>query len=193
MWAFAVLLVMAAGMFPLQAHRRPGSQREAGKIFILVGLALVTFLTVIFTRGLKWQAPVVCLAWFDRALGVSFQKIGVAFMPALDEGTTLDMPITVPRGQRYAVGRRSQGPRCAAARLSRSRIRDRQSRSGRYADRSRAARHGRNLRQFPAQGAVAQASPQVCRRRAANRRCADGARRTGIYSSEPQTRRIATA
>src|SRR6185503_13831984 len=24
-------------------------------------------------------------------------KIGVAFMPALDEGTTLDMPITVPR------------------------------------------------------------------------------------------------
>src|SRR5262249_43693763 len=26
-----------------------------------------------------------------------FQKIGVAFMPALDEGTTLDMPITVPR------------------------------------------------------------------------------------------------
>ncbi len=26
-----------------------------------------------------------------------FNKIGVAFMPALDEGTTLDMPITVPR------------------------------------------------------------------------------------------------
>src|SRR5260221_82553 len=26
-----------------------------------------------------------------------FPKIGVAFMPALDEGTTLDMPITVPR------------------------------------------------------------------------------------------------
>src|SRR5204863_1434287 len=24
-------------------------------------------------------------------------KIGVAFMPALDEGTTLDMPVTVPR------------------------------------------------------------------------------------------------
>ena len=27
----------------------------------------------------------------------TFHKIGVAFMPALDEGTTLDMPITVPR------------------------------------------------------------------------------------------------
>src|SRR4029079_12594293 len=27
----------------------------------------------------------------------SLPKIGVAFMPALDEGTTLDMPITVPR------------------------------------------------------------------------------------------------
>ena len=26
-----------------------------------------------------------------------FPKIGVAFMPPLDEGTTLDMPITVPR------------------------------------------------------------------------------------------------
>ena len=26
-----------------------------------------------------------------------FPKIGVAFMPMLDEGTTLDMPVTVPR------------------------------------------------------------------------------------------------
>ena len=30
-------------------------------------------------------------------LAFRFPKIGVAFMPALDEGTTLDMPVTVPR------------------------------------------------------------------------------------------------
>src|SRR5207247_5520074 len=52
----------------------------------------------IWTEGWKWRAmSLVSLL----AIGVWAYhirpKIGAAFMPALDEGTTLDMPITVPR------------------------------------------------------------------------------------------------
>ena len=60
--------------------------------------ALVTSLTVIFTRGV--QVAGLCRLASLVAIGLwayHFPKIGVAFMPALDEGTTLDMPITVPR------------------------------------------------------------------------------------------------
>ena len=57
----------------------------------------VTFLTVISTRGLKWQALSLASLVVIGLWAHTFTKIGVAFMPALDEGTTLDMPITVPR------------------------------------------------------------------------------------------------
>src|SRR5204863_2600244 len=97
MWMFAVLLILAAGMFPLQALVGQGASESAWKWSFLIVFGLVTFLTVVYTRGLKWQitslASLVVLGlWAFR-----FSKIGVAFMPALDEGTTLDMPITVPR------------------------------------------------------------------------------------------------
>ncbi|HTU27196.1 MAG TPA: efflux RND transporter permease subunit, partial [Pirellulales bacterium] len=97
MWAFAVLLVMAAGMFPLQAIVGLGASEIAWKGAFLTVFALVTGLTVICTRGLKWQAlSLASLIWIGL-WAYRFSKIGVAFMPALDEGTTLDMPITVPR------------------------------------------------------------------------------------------------
>jgi len=97
MWAFSVLLIMAAGMFPLQAIIGQGASEEAWETTFFVVFGLVTFLTVISTRGLRWQvlsfvSLVVISLWSH-----GFTKIGVAFMPALDEGTTLDMPITVPR------------------------------------------------------------------------------------------------
>ncbi len=97
MWMFAVLLVLAAGMFPLQAIVGQGTSEAAWKMTFLGVFAGVTSLTVICTRGVHWQ--VVSLA---SLVGIGlwayhFTKIGVAFMPALDEGTTLDMPITVPR------------------------------------------------------------------------------------------------
>jgi Cu(I)/Ag(I) efflux system membrane protein CusA/SilA len=166
MWMFAVLLILAAGMFPLQAVFGQGASEEAWKTTFLLVFGLVTSLTVVFTKGkpgdrlslvagcaliaitaalimaglklsgtylylpfignvavLKWflygaAAAVSVLLFFiafrvDSAsiwratslsslvwIGLwaySFPKIGVAFMPALDEGTTLDMPITVPR------------------------------------------------------------------------------------------------
>ncbi|MFO1094060.1 MAG: hypothetical protein U0992_12225 [Planctomycetaceae bacterium] len=43
-------------------------------------------------RALSLLSLIVIGVW-----AYHFQKIGVAFMPALDEGTTLDMPVTVPR------------------------------------------------------------------------------------------------
>jgi Cu/Ag efflux pump CusA len=162
MWMFAVLLVLAAGMFPLQAVVGQGASEIAWQRTFLLVFGLVTSLTVILTTGkghgfkrgllflllacglltlavaflwagsqagaligwpLKWllfaiaAIPLVILfvvghrsqsvvIWRTVSLAslvliglwaYDFDKIGVAFMPALDEGATLDMPITVPR------------------------------------------------------------------------------------------------
>ena len=97
MWGFAVLLVLAAGMFPLQAIFGLGASDTAWRSSFLVTFALVTALTVLFTRGWHWQLlSGVTLVWI-ALWAFHFPKIGVSFMPALDEGTLLDMPITVPR------------------------------------------------------------------------------------------------
>ncbi len=97
MWAFAALLILAAGLFPLQAIIGLGADAYWWQRSFLATFAVVTVLTVIFTRGLLWQA--LSLATLTLlALGAwHFPKIGVSFMPMLDEGTTLDMPVTVPR------------------------------------------------------------------------------------------------
>ncbi len=95
MWAFAVLLVPAAAIFPLETLLGLGSTWH-GFIFKAV-LLLVTGLSVLLMRGLVWQ--VLALTSL-LALGVAswhLPRIGVIHMPALDEQTTLDMPITVPR------------------------------------------------------------------------------------------------
>ncbi len=97
MWAFAVLLVLAAGMFPLQAIIGQGASEVAWRATFLAVFAVVTSLTVLSTRGWYWQVlSLASLLWIGL-WAYQFPKIGVAFMPALDEGTTLDMPITVPR------------------------------------------------------------------------------------------------
>lgn len=97
MWMFAVLLVLAAGMFPLQALIGQGASETAWRSSFLTVFAIVTAVTVTLTRGGYSQilslSSLVCIAMW----AYDFQKIGVSFMPALDEGTTLDMPITVPR------------------------------------------------------------------------------------------------
>jgi Cu(I)/Ag(I) efflux system membrane protein CusA/SilA len=97
MWMFAVLLVLAAGMFPLQAIFGQGASDTAWKATFLGVFFLVTSLTVISTRGLLWQTLSLSSLVLLALWAYHFPKIGVAFMPALDEGTTLDMPITVPR------------------------------------------------------------------------------------------------
>ncbi len=97
MWGFAALLIPAVGIFPVQALFGFGASEYWWRIFFLAIFALVTFVTLVSVRGLVWQilslATLVPLALWSYHL----PKIGVAFMPMLDEGTTLDMPVTVPR------------------------------------------------------------------------------------------------
>ncbi len=97
MWMFAVLLVLAAGMFPLQAILGMGASETAWQTSFLAVFALVTGLTVLLTRGALWQTLSLASLILLGLWAYQFPKIGVAFMPALDEGTTLDMPITIPR------------------------------------------------------------------------------------------------
>ena len=97
MWGFAVLLVLAAGMFPLQAIVGMGASENAWRTAFLVTFGLVVSLTVLFTRGAKWQVLSLATLFWIGLWAYHFPKIGVSFMPALDEGTTLDMPISVPR------------------------------------------------------------------------------------------------
>jgi copper/silver efflux system protein len=97
MWMFAVLLVLAAGMFPLQAVIGQGASESAWRAMFLIVFASVTSLTVLFTRRWYWQTLSLTSLVLIGLWAYHFDKIGVAFMPALDEGTTLDMPVTVPR------------------------------------------------------------------------------------------------
>lgn len=97
MWGFAVLLVLAAGMFPLQAIIGLGASETAWRMSFLVTFGLVVSLTVLCTRGFHWQVLSLATLFVIGLWAFHFPKIGVSFMPALDEGTTLDMPITVPR------------------------------------------------------------------------------------------------
>jgi Cu/Ag efflux pump CusA len=177
MWFFAAMLIVAAGMFPLQAVMGQGASETAWKTAFLITFFLVTSLTVVSITGkrgslltdLGYFALAVVLfgalagLWWVRIQALSsvytelaaaspiarvlmqtvawcamtlvaiaplivffviayrtdrlvlwqsvslvslillsfwayhFPKIGVSFMPPLDEGVTLDMPITVPR------------------------------------------------------------------------------------------------
>src|SRR3954464_3441250 len=97
MWMFAVLLVLAAGMFPLQAVFGQGASETAWKTVFLIVFFTVSSVTVILTRGLRWQVLSLATLVLIALWAYHFPKIGVSFMPPLDEGVTLDMPITVPR------------------------------------------------------------------------------------------------
>ncbi len=97
MWAFAVLLILAAGMFPLQAVVGQGASQASWETAFFTVLALVTVLTVTFIRGLRWQVLAFASLVVLGMWAYHFPKIGVTFMPALDEGSILDMPVTVPR------------------------------------------------------------------------------------------------
>src|SRR4029079_14743647 len=51
MWMFAAILILAAGMFPLQAIIGQGTSEVAWKFISLCVFAIVTGLTVILTKG----------------------------------------------------------------------------------------------------------------------------------------------
>src|SRR5262249_52591864 len=97
MWAFGAMLILAAGLFPLPAFVGLGASEYWWRWFFLGTFALVTFVTVAFTRGLVWQAVSLVTLTLLGLAAWHFPKIGVSFMPMLDEGTALDTAVTVPR------------------------------------------------------------------------------------------------
>lgn len=100
MWMFAALLILAAGIFPVQAVVGMGASDAAWKAAYLSVVFFVIALTVIFTRRFFWQVTsfvtLVVLALAVYRIDKS-HRIGVEFMPPLDEGSIMDMPVTVPR------------------------------------------------------------------------------------------------
>jgi len=92
MWAFSALLVLGAGMFPINAI-----VPIPWHWCFLAVTGFTMAITVIFTRGARWQLlSFVTLAALSLT-AYHFPKIGVDYMPPLDEGSILDMPVTVPR------------------------------------------------------------------------------------------------
>jgi Cu(I)/Ag(I) efflux system membrane protein CusA/SilA len=90
--AFAVLLILGAGLFPLNAVF--GIEWKTG---FLVTWAVVTALTVVFLHGWRPQLVGLLSLVFIGYWAYGFERIGVEYMPPLDEGSIMDMPITVPR------------------------------------------------------------------------------------------------
>jgi copper/silver efflux system protein len=97
MWLFAALLIVAAGVFPIQALLGLGVYVRAWQICFFIVFAVVTFLTVFLTRGTRWQVLSFVGLFASAIWAYHLPKIGATFMPPLNEGTTLDMPVTVPR------------------------------------------------------------------------------------------------
>jgi Cu(I)/Ag(I) efflux system membrane protein CusA/SilA len=104
MWAFAVLLILAAGMFPLQAVLGLGASEWYWQIAFMAVFAAVSALTVGLIRGAAWQLLAVLSLVVIGLFAYNLPKIGVEYMPALDEGTILDMPVTVPRASVTEAG-----------------------------------------------------------------------------------------
>jgi Cu(I)/Ag(I) efflux system membrane protein CusA/SilA len=92
MWAFSALLVLGAGLFPMNAIV-PIPWHWC--FLAVVGVTMA--ITVIFTRGVRWQLLSFVTLAVLALTAYKFPKIGVDYMPPLDEGSILDMPVTVPR------------------------------------------------------------------------------------------------
>ncbi len=92
LWVFAVLLILGAGLFPLNALTG-----LPWKISYLIVFALVTVGTVAFIDGRKWQLLSFASLAVLGLIASDFRRIGEQYMPPLDEGSILDMPVTVPR------------------------------------------------------------------------------------------------
>ena len=100
MWSFAVLLIVGAGLFPLDAIM--GISWHAA--FMIV-VAVTIFATTIFIVGRFWQFASLVSLMALSLWAYNFSKIGTDYMPVLDEGSILDMPVTVPRASVTEVAR----------------------------------------------------------------------------------------
>jgi Cu(I)/Ag(I) efflux system membrane protein CusA/SilA len=96
-WACAVLLIPAAAIFPLEALVGLGANAAWHRVCFLIWFSIVAIVTTLLIRGFHRQvlalASLALLAFWSYGL----PRIGVGYMPFLNEGSTLDMPVTVPR------------------------------------------------------------------------------------------------
>ena len=92
MWSFSALLIVGAGLFPLEAVI--GLPYKICFLFIVAVTMLITILLIV---GWRWQLLSFVTLGALALTAYNFPKIGTDYMPPLDEGSILDMPVTVPR------------------------------------------------------------------------------------------------
>jgi Cu/Ag efflux pump CusA len=122
MWAFAALLILAAGLFPLQALFGLGAAHYYWKIFffgttaLVVGIVAIVFIfdfhrevrelagnprsrprQKTFANSMAAKVLTIGSLVILARVAYDFPKIGVEDMPPLDELTLMYMPVTVPR------------------------------------------------------------------------------------------------
>ncbi len=182
MWAFAVLLILAAGMFPLQAILGLGGSILYWRICFFVVLFVVVAVTVVFTVGFPWQVLSFFTPGGAGTVGLPLPQDRRGVHAAPERGHGDGHADHRAAGQRHRGGRRPQGARRPLAQLPGGRVGHRQGGPGRHADRPGAAGHGGDVRELPAQGALAQAGDEVRRRGPAD---AGGAGRAGGEGLRP--------
>jgi Cu(I)/Ag(I) efflux system membrane protein CusA/SilA len=92
MWSFAAILILGAGLFPLDAV-----VGIPWHYAFLAVVAVMIFSSVALIDGVAWQALSFASLMALSLWAYNFPKIGVEYMPPLDEGSILDMPVSVPR------------------------------------------------------------------------------------------------
>ena len=129
MWSFSALLIVGAGLFPLDAVLG-----IAWRTCFLVTVAVTMFFTMIFIVGAALAAlcpssRLGCLA----LAAYNFPKIGTDYMPAAGRREHSGHAGHGAAGVGHRGGRRPEGPRRPAADFSRGRDGRRQSGPGRHA------------------------------------------------------------
>ncbi|MEI8372939.1 MAG: efflux RND transporter permease subunit [Planctomycetota bacterium] len=92
MWSFSALLIVGAGLFPLDAVIG-----VAWRTCFLATVFVTMSITILLIFGWRWQILSFFTLGALALAAYNFPKIGTDYMPLLDEGSILDMPVTVPR------------------------------------------------------------------------------------------------
>lgn len=92
MWSFSALLIAGAGLFPLESLL---GLPYRTCFLAVTGVTMVV--TTLLVSGRRWQLLSFATLTALALAAYDFPKIGKEYMPRLDEGSLLDMPVTLPR------------------------------------------------------------------------------------------------